>query len=152
MLLPPTIGELRTFRQALFLDEEQFATAEFTLRQATDAVWQHTQITEYPADPQLSRILKYAILELATWLQTQAENRDEINSPFSSERIGSYSYSKVAQAAKSQDSGLFWLDSLFTALSTSGAVSSISITSEIVFSSPFGAVSPSFTLKDQFGG
>jgi hypothetical protein len=37
-------------------------------------------------------------------------------------------------------------------LSTSGAVSSISITSEIVFSSPFGAVSPSFTLKDQFGG
>lgn len=132
--MPPTFIELGTFRNEPFAQSEQaYVTA--VLQQATDAVWVTTGLDEYPTDQRASRITRYAIMDFSLWLMSQQEHRDEINSPFSSERIGSYSYQKMQQASRGEETGIYWLDMLFAMLlssSDSGATVGL-VDSERVF-------------------
>jgi hypothetical protein len=94
----PTTDELLAFMHETEWDssEEEFAAVE--LQQAADLMHIATGLTDDPADETAQRILKYGILEMAFALHARAPDREAMYSPFSSERIGSYSYSK-AQAA-----------------------------------------------------
>lgn len=113
-LTPPTIPELEAFRHESYVDGSQEETwATTALQQATDVLWAATGLEDYPADPRAARIARNAIMELALWLLDQAEHREEINSPFSGERIGSYSYQKMQQAQRGEETGLYWLDLFF---------------------------------------
>lgn len=113
-LQPPTIQELEAFRREEYPDGSQEETwAAGTLQEATDALWSVTGLEEYPADARAQRLVKYAIMDLTLWLESQKEHRDEINSPFSGERIGSYSYTKMQSAKRGEETGIYWLDLLF---------------------------------------
>lgn len=121
-LTPPTVESLQEFRQEEFVGAEN-GWAEYVLAQATDALWVFTGIDSDPLDAREQRVVSNAIMELSLWLLAQVEHRDAIFSPFTGERIGSYSYQKMQQArygartGGSQEpavgSGLFWLDTLF---------------------------------------
>lgn len=130
---PPTVEELQTFRGEVFPLAER-AQVEMYLQQATDALWVFTGADSFPTDARLRRLFQNAILDLTLWLLSRAEHRDEINSPFTSERIGSYSYSKMQRAADTGDSGIYWLDLLFKALKAPSESGEIPwVTSERVF-------------------
>lgn len=133
-LTPPTTAYLGTFAGTTYSGSQQTAAAAL-LTQATDAVWVYTGLDAYPSDERMTRIIKNAICELALWISAQADARDIINSPVMSERIGSYSYSKMMGAAKAgQETGLFWIDLLFQMLRAPGTDGSDSwVSSERVF-------------------
>ena len=87
------------------LDPDQYATIQTYLQIATDIVSLSTRVTENPpADSAIGRLFKWAILDVAWYIGTSLEERDAMFSPFSTERIGSYSYSKAMSAAKSGES------------------------------------------------
>jgi hypothetical protein len=133
-LTPPTVAELGTFRgEAFATSGAEFDQATMVLQQATDALWVFTGLDEYPSDARVARIVKNAIMDLTLWLLSQVEHRDEINSPFSSERIGSYSYSKMQQASATGNSGIYWLDLLFRFLKNDEGDSVPWVSSERVF-------------------
>lgn len=118
-LTPPTVDDLGTFRREPFAsDETEWAGS--VLQQVTDALWVTTGLDEPPADPRAQRLLNYALMDFALWVMAQEEARDEINSPFSGERIGSYSYQKMQQnvrrVQRGQDTGIYWLDMFFALL------------------------------------
>ena len=112
-LTPPTIQELETFRNAGAFAAAEVDYVESVMQQATDAIWATTGLEDEPSDPRGQRLLNYAIMQFTLWLMSQDEHRDEINSPYSSERIGSYSYSKMQGALDGTQTGIFWLDMLF---------------------------------------
>jgi hypothetical protein len=64
---------------------------------ASDLFRLATGITTDPTDEFELRLVKLAILEMAWAIQTKHEDLEESFSPFTSERIGSYSYSKAQQ-------------------------------------------------------
>lgn len=137
-LTPPTPDEYGQFLNSE-IPETDTEFIEDVLVRATDAFWVFTGITSTPDDPQVARLVRYAILDLSAWLVTQSENRDEINSPFSSERIGSYSYSKMVAAKEDGTSGIYWLDLFFQYLrGASSEYMVASSSSEFVFN-PGGA-------------
>lgn len=56
-------------------------------------------------------LVDYAILAMADALQLEAKNRLAASTPFNSESLGSYSYSKTAQAIQRGDeTGIMWFD------------------------------------------
>lgn len=125
-LTPPTMDDLAAFTGETYEDvtNEEADHIDTLLQQATDVVWIFTGIDTSPVDARLLRVLNNAIMDLALWLRVQSENRDEVNSPFSSERIGSYSYTKMQQAQSGANgvgdgSGLYWLDLLFRLITDS---------------------------------
>lgn len=132
-LIPPMYDDYVEFLNEEFPDD-MIARIEDMMVQATDAFWVFTGLSDYPDDPRAARIARYAIMELTSWLLSQHENRAEINSPFSSERIGSYSYSKMQRAKEDFSSGLYWLDLFFRWLSGNETASQVSVSSENVFS------------------
>lgn len=119
-LTPPTVEALEKFRRENFAEGDETEWAGFVLQQATDALWVTTGLDERPADPRASRVLDYALMELTLWIMSQADHRDEINSPFSGERIGSYSYQKMQAAQRGEESGIYWLDMFFRLLRAPG--------------------------------
>lgn len=132
-LTPPTVEALGTFRGEPFAEAET-ARAEFVLQQATDALWVTTGLDDPPDDPRAKRLMDYALMELTLWLMAQDEHRDEINSPFSGERIGSYSYQKMQAAQRGEATGLYWLDLFFRLLRAPGEqAESAWVSSERVF-------------------
>ncbi len=158
-LTPPTVEELGTFRREDFAAGDETTYAGSVLAQATDAVWMTTGLEEYPSDERAARITRYAIMQFALWLMAQDEHRDEINSPFSSERIGSYSYSKMQQASRGEETGIYWLDMLFSMLRTPTDGTQPWATSENVFNpcglsfeELDGTRTYDFTLHDFYGG
>lgn len=121
-LTPPSQDDLEEFANTTYPDDQSDYVG-MMLQQATDAIWVDTGITEYPdtstADgARRTRVIRNAIMALALWAMTQDENRAEINSPFSSETIGSYHYSKMLQQAAQGSSGIWWLDLLYKMLGT----------------------------------
>lgn len=132
-LTPPAVPELEQFIGGETFPTDEYVHVESTLQQATDALWLTTRWEDYPTDPRMERITKYAIFDLTSWLLTQSEHRDEINSPFSSERLGSYSYQKTQAASKDGSSGIFWLDLLFDTLRDPVGDDGSWSTSEMVF-------------------
>lgn len=96
------------------MHEESFANedwAEASLEQAADLFVIATGVDADPATPFERRLVQRAILSLAHYLIVTDEDREAAYSPFSSERIGSYSYSKSAQAVMEGNKlGVMWFD------------------------------------------
>lgn len=112
-LLIPTPHELADFKG---LDIEDLGASEsqvsLFLRLAADLLILRTGLKTAPsADSPVGRITSYGIMDLAYYLGTVQDEWTSMFSPFSSERIGSYSYSKttsdVAEKRDILDSPLF---------------------------------------------
>jgi hypothetical protein len=86
-------------------DHKVEVTPEQALQHAADLFVIATGITDQPTDLMEQRLVKQAILDMAWFLQDDHENFEAKTSPFSSERIGSYSYVK-AQAQKKLETGV----------------------------------------------
>lgn len=128
MLPAPSTTELSAFTgravdtYGTFVDQ--------ALAQATLLFGLRTGLTEMPADADLLQLAKNAILQMADSIYLEQPNAATVASPFQSETIGSYTYSKGSAAGKAKDgteTGLFWwdlaLDMLATAdVLTGGAV------------------------------
>ena len=69
--------------------------AELFIQLSSDLLWLATKIDDDPADSRLAQLVKYAICDMAAYLYVSRDSLDEAYSPFNSERIGSYSYSKT---------------------------------------------------------
>ena len=64
---------------------------------------------QMPADAQ--QLVKYAILSMADAIHLAQPYQTALASPFNSESIGSYSYSKTAKAVQDgKDTGIMWFD------------------------------------------
>lgn len=119
----------------------------------TEAVAQHlrlaaalfilaTDLTTVP-DPNtpIGEIVQAGVLDMAWYIGTSMEDRDAMFSPFSSERIGSYSYSKAARAVSNGDStGVPFFDlalKYFGRDDEAAAAALFGLSSEHVFSQPY---------------
>ena len=112
MLTPPTVAQLATFTGHTEASFTGYATE--TLAQATFLFSIVTGLDEYPTDPEELQLAHYAILEMAYRIYLEQPNATVLASPYNSETIGSYSYSKgsslTAQARSGSRTGLFWWD------------------------------------------
>ena len=110
-LTPPAIDQLETFKQETF-DPAEYPAIEEHLQAATDLMELATGIHEdFLANTLEYRVMLRGILDAAWYIGTALEDRDALFSPFSTERIGSYSYSKVANAAAMRvDAGIPFFD------------------------------------------
>lgn len=92
-------------------------------------------------------IVRSAVLDMAWFIGTSMDDRDAMFSPFSSERIGSYSYSKASKAALSgSDTGVPFFDlalKYFGRDDEDGAAGMFLVSSESVFSQPLVPKRPS---------
>ena len=96
-LILPSEMDLENYREG--------PSDEDSLQHAADLFSMATGITqqEQLASPLERRIVKIAILEMAWALTTRHEDKEAEFSPFTSERIGSYSYSKMQTAVSQGD-------------------------------------------------
>lgn len=142
-LLTPSIEEFAGWRG--FEDIEEFdaptANVETHLRLAASLFYLATQISNVPApETALGAVIRAGIFDMAWFIGTSQETREEQFSPFSSERIGSYNYSKAYRAASNQEeTGVPFFDlavTHFTQSSTEVA-ESFALAAEHVFSQPF---------------
>lgn len=94
------------------------------LQRAADLLFLGAGISTDPTDPLEKRLVRDAIMDMAWYLQTAHEDLEESFSPFQSERIGSYSYTKAQRAVQSgQATGVPAFDtaiSYFLALAMGG--------------------------------
>jgi hypothetical protein len=130
MLPIPTVAELAAFK----MRPESFYSATYAQQAMTQAAWLlmfRTGITEMPTEEAEETLVNYAIMDLGNQIYLEAPFDQVIAKPFSSESIGSYSYSKSSQAAKNgEDTGSLWFDlavSLLSAVDGSYDVNSESI-------------------------
>lgn len=122
----PTPAELIAHRDAVGDGE--------ALQRAADLFQIATGVTDTPTDLFESRLVKQAILDMAWFLQTRHDDQEEAFSPFSSERIGSYSYAKVAAAAKAgEGTGVPAFDAAVSYFNTPAIEDMFAVSSEWVF-------------------
>lgn len=132
----PTAEELDDFADNA-TDDFGTAVKEQAILQAMDLLWLATGVTEQPTDARISRIVAWGILDMAWSLLIKTEAKTEINSPFSSERIGSYSYQKGRQLlTKGLPSGIEWFDTVVALLKGLDEAASM-VSTEHVFSTPY---------------
>lgn len=113
MLPVPTVEELADFSGRPADSYGDFAAS--ALRQATLLFAMLTRLTALPTDPDQAQLALFAILQMADRLYLEQPAAEVKASPFQSETIGSYSYSKSAQLAIStaesgKPTGLYWWD------------------------------------------
>lgn len=135
----PTAADLVTFSHGetdVFTVDERNQAIDM----ASVLLWLATDLEHYTGDATVDKIIKWGILDQAWCLLLHTENKTAQASGFSSERIGSYSYS-IAQGriASGQDTGCGWFDTavkllLGAAGTGAGAVWS---STEWVFTEPF---------------
>lgn len=109
MLSIPSVSDLASFKGK----SENFYSsyAEQALMQAALLLSIRTGLTAMPEDESEATLARYAIMDLANKIYLEAPYDEILAKPFSSESIGSYSYSKSAQAArKGDDSGSMWFE------------------------------------------
>ena len=135
-LTPPDTDELLIeMRESAWASSTDEEFGELMLQRATDLFHMATGITEDPIDETAYRIFQMGVLVMAHALFVRSNDADAILSPFQSERLGSYSYTKIiSQVAKKGDTGVEIFDvavDYFTGgLEDSGA---FAVTSEKVF-------------------
>lgn len=132
MLPVPMTGQLAAFSGRASDSYGPFASE--ALAQATLLFTLRTHLTEMPTDPDLAKLAGYAILQMADRIYLEQPNAAVLSSPYQSETIGSYSYSKGSIASKAQDgisTGLFWwdlaMDQLATVLSSTVSSGSVQV-------------------------
>lgn len=106
MLTPPTLSELASFTGQTEASFTSFATQ--ALSQSTLLFQSVTGILDWPADEVDNAIAKNGVLEFADFIYNRNPYRGALAKPFSSETIGSYSYT-INQAKSGQATGfIFW--------------------------------------------
>lgn len=119
-LVPPTVAELATFSGRDSNSYNNFAVEALT--QATLLLYLATSISAYPSDPDLAKLAKYGILDMADKIYFSQPYREALASPYQSESIGSYSYSKSVAAVKKGDAtGVMWFDMAVNKLKADGS-------------------------------
>lgn len=96
----PTVEDLYRF-WGDEADDSDEVRAELLIELAANLLWLATGLDDDPEDPRLASLVKLAILDMAIYLYINRDNVTAEYSPFSSERIGSYSYSKAFSRASS---------------------------------------------------
>ena len=111
-LTPPDTDDLLVvMRETAYDDDAAEEYAELVLQQATDLFHIATSMDEDPTDETALRIMNMGITELAFALFVQSDDKSSMYSAFTSERIGSYSYSKAANAVmKAEATGIPMFD------------------------------------------
>jgi hypothetical protein len=105
--------------------ESYSAYAAQALEQATLLFLTVTKLTDLPADPAQAALARNAILELADRLYLEQAYAEDMASPFVSETVGNYSYSKSATASKARTgaaTGMLWWDIAIGELSALTAI------------------------------
>lgn len=101
----PTLEEFATFKgfdAAEDFDEPESQITLF-LSIAADLLILRTGLKKAPqGDTPVTRMVSYGIMDLAWFLGTTSDEWTSMFSPFSSERIGSYTYSKSVSAAQAK--------------------------------------------------
>lgn len=116
-LVPPTVAELANFSGRDSNSYNNFAVEALT--QATLLLYLATSLSGYPSDPELASLAKYGILDMADKIYFSQPYREALASPYQSESIGSYSYSKSVAAVKKGDAtGVMWFDMAVNKLKT----------------------------------
>lgn len=112
MLTPPTPQDLADFTGRPAVASNAFAGN--ALEQAALMFTIGTKLTDYPDEPDKAKLARFAILEMADRLLLEQAYAQIKANPFQSETIGSYSYSRATQTAKTVaqglKTGLFWWD------------------------------------------
>lgn len=126
------------------------------IQQAADLLYLATGVTDDPQDatPQQMRILNWGLMDMAWKLLVTTENKPEINSPYSSETIGSYSYAKQAASAimNGMLTGVTWFDALVKMLAGINNEGVVWSSSEHVFTEPYSQPDPNaLRLPDWYG-
>ena len=134
----PDPEDLDQFTQGasdIFDDDAKFVA----FQQAADLFYVATGVSTDPTDEYALRILKWGLMDMAFKILITRENQTEINSPYSSETIGSYSYTKQALAAIQQGllTGVQWFDIAVGLLNGLVGNSVSSVSSEHVFKEPY---------------
>lgn len=124
-LTPPAIEDLAAFsgqNESIYTDY-----ADTCLSQATLLFELASGLDEYPdAGTPDGDLASNAICEMADALYLRLPFRKVLGSPFSSESIGSYSYSKLAPlVAQGIPTGLGWFDMAITRLGVEGGTAGL---------------------------
>jgi hypothetical protein len=120
MLVPPTVVELANFTGRSSSSFGQYAVQ--ALAQSTLLFQLATELTTFPEELALSTLAKNGILDMADKIYLNQPYRETTATPFQSETIGSYSYSKAVSAVKKGDStGVMWFDLAVNKLKLSGS-------------------------------
>jgi len=132
-LSPPSMDELATFMGVSESDLDE--RAEAMLQMATDLMSLASAATVWP-EGACGRLMTQGILDMAWKLMVDLDHREETFGPYSSERIGSYSYSKMGQQVASsltagEPSGVPFFDAAVRC--ASGVGNTVSLSSERVF-------------------
>jgi hypothetical protein len=108
-LAPPTVAELANFSGRESNSYGNFAGE--ALAQATLLFYLATDLSAYPDDENLAMLAKYGILDMADKIYFSQPYKEALASPYQSESIGSYSYSRMTQSVKKGDNtGVMWFD------------------------------------------
>jgi hypothetical protein len=145
VLTPPDVADLQFhIRQAQAFTGLEAQYAEDSLQRATDLMEIATGVHEDPEDELAFRIMTTGILAMSHAIySTAGEDSEALYSPFSSERLGSYSYSKMQQAV--EDKGLTGVPAFDQAVkyfsgldqAAGGESAAFSVTSEQVWKQPY---------------
>lgn len=123
MLPVPDTSELSTFSGRPVAMYGTFAAQ--ALEQATLMFTIVTKLSVYPDDPDMAKLARYAILELADRLFLEQPYAEYIAKPFQTETIMSYSYSRTTPTASKVSAGvktgLFWWDLAVDELTAAGS-------------------------------
>lgn len=120
MLVPPTIADLATFTGRASNTFGQFV--DQALAQATLLFYLATDLETYPDNSSLTMLAKYGIMEMADKIYLSQPYHEASASPFQSETIGSYSYTKaVASVKKGDATGVMWFDMAVNKLKSGGS-------------------------------
>lgn len=119
MLAAPTSADLATFTGRA--EATLGAYADQALEQAALMFTIGTKLSDYPTDPDQEKLARFAIMEMADRLLLEQPFAGVKASPYQSETIGSWSYSRATQTAKTVSqglkTGLFWWDTALAELS-----------------------------------
>jgi hypothetical protein len=133
----PDPEELDQFTQGasdIFSDDAKFVA----FQQAADLFYVAAGITDDPTDEYALRILKWGLMDMAYKILITRENQAEIYSPYSSETIGSYTYSKMLSAIQAGlRTGVEWFDIALSLLTGAANTGAMSVSSEHVFTEPY---------------
>jgi hypothetical protein len=160
VLTPPDTSELQFhMRQSQAFTGQEALYAEDSLQRATDLMEVAIDVPEDPEDELAYRIMTTGILSMAHAIYVvSGEDSTALYAPFQSERLGSYSYSKLAQSVSDRaatgipgfDQAVRYFQTLATA---NGAdTSPFGVTSEHVFAEPMGAAAAQLRYRSKQTG
>jgi hypothetical protein len=99
-LTVPSQTDLEDFWGDTYPTELTVDRANMLLDLSTNLMWLGTSLEADPTDARLASLVKYGIMDMAIYMYIYREELDAVYSPFSSERVGSYSYSKMLKSVQ----------------------------------------------------